>query len=118
MDNLWLKVESIVEKGEIGRFEQFLLLSLFSKSCLLQSRQKASIWGKGLTPHTTNLLMKVLLLIKDKNIVAQGEIAISLAISPFATMISKAVCFVGLKMCRNVGKGEHAMASKLEVSRK
>ena len=37
-------------KGEIARFEQFLLLSLcFSKSCLLQRRQKASIIGKGLT---------------------------------------------------------------------
>ena len=28
MDNLWLKVENIVAKGEIARFEQFLLLSL------------------------------------------------------------------------------------------
>ena len=51
MDNLWLKVENIVSKGEIARFEQFLLLSLFSKSCLLQRRQKASIWGKGLNPN-------------------------------------------------------------------
>ena len=28
MDNLWLKVENIVAKGEIACFEQFLLLSL------------------------------------------------------------------------------------------
>ena len=28
MDNLWHKVENIVAKGEIARFEQFLLLSL------------------------------------------------------------------------------------------
>ena len=28
MDNLWLKVENIVAKGEIARFVQFLLLSL------------------------------------------------------------------------------------------
>ena len=28
MDNLWLKVENIVAKGEIARFEKFLLLSL------------------------------------------------------------------------------------------
>ena len=28
MDNLWLKVENIVAKGEIARFEQFLLLWL------------------------------------------------------------------------------------------
>ena len=38
-----LKVENIVAKGEIARFEQFLLLSLFSKSCLLQRRQIASM---------------------------------------------------------------------------
>ena len=35
MDNLWWKTENIVAKWEIARFEQFLLLSLFSKSCLL-----------------------------------------------------------------------------------
>ena len=41
--------ENIVAKEEITRFEQFLLLSLpFSKSCLLQRRQKASICRKGL----------------------------------------------------------------------
>ena len=28
MDNLWLKMENIVSKGEIARFEQFLVLSL------------------------------------------------------------------------------------------
>ena len=51
MDNLWQKVENIVAKGEIASFVQFLLLSLivFSKRRLLQRRQKASIWGKGLT---------------------------------------------------------------------
>ena len=43
MDNLWLKVENIVAKGEIARF-----VTLFSKSCLLQKHQKTSIWGKGL----------------------------------------------------------------------
>ena len=47
-DNLWLKVENIASKGEIARFEQFLLFTIFSKSRLLQRRQKASIWGKGL----------------------------------------------------------------------
>ena len=49
MDNLWQKLENIVAKGEIARFVQFLLLSLwFLKSRLLQRHQKASIWGKGL----------------------------------------------------------------------
>ena len=43
---LWLKVA----KGEIACFEQFLLLSpCFSKRCLPQRRQKASIWGKSYT---------------------------------------------------------------------
>ena len=36
MDNLWQKVENIVEKGEIARFVQFLLLSLcFQKAVCL-----------------------------------------------------------------------------------
>ena len=35
MDNLWLKLENIVAKGEIARFEQFILLS--------QSFQKADV---------------------------------------------------------------------------
>ena len=42
-------MENIVAKGEIARFEQFLLLSLSLKSRLLQRRQKVSIWGKGLS---------------------------------------------------------------------
>ena len=41
------KVENIVAKGEIARFEQFLLLSQCFKSCLLQ-RHRASVCGKGL----------------------------------------------------------------------
>ena len=45
MDNLWLKVENIVSKGEIARFVQFFLLS----PCF-QRIQKASIWGKRTFP--------------------------------------------------------------------
>ena len=42
-------------KGEIARFEQFLLSSFFfPKSCLLQRRKKASIRGKGLNDKTEN----------------------------------------------------------------
>ena len=38
-----------VAKGEIARFEQFSsFVAMFSKSRLLQRRQKASILGKGL----------------------------------------------------------------------
>ena len=40
--------ENIVAKGEIARFEQFLLLSLWFSKILLHKHQKASIWGKGL----------------------------------------------------------------------
>ena len=44
MDNLWLKLENIVAKGEN---------TMFSKGCLLQRRRKACIWGKGLMPLST-----------------------------------------------------------------
>ena len=45
MDNLWLKVENIVAKGEIARFEQFLLLSL----CFQKGVRKRLYEGKGLS---------------------------------------------------------------------
>ena len=48
MDNLWLKAENIVAKGEIERF-----VTMFSKSCLLQRHQKVPIWGKGLNTCLT-----------------------------------------------------------------
>ena len=41
MDNLWLKVENIVAKGEIARFVQFLLLSLcFQKAVCCRGVRK------------------------------------------------------------------------------
>ena len=41
MDNLWLKVENIVAKGEIACFEQFLLLSLcFQKAVCCRDVKK------------------------------------------------------------------------------
>ena len=48
MDNLWLKVENIVAKGEIAKRAISFFVTMFSKSHLLQRHQKASIWGKGL----------------------------------------------------------------------
>ena len=47
VDNPWLKVENIVAIGEIARAISSFI-TMFSKSRLLQRRQKASIWGKGL----------------------------------------------------------------------
>ena len=48
MDNLWLKVENIVVKGEIARFEQFLLLSLcFQKPICCRGLRKRLHEGKG-----------------------------------------------------------------------
>ena len=48
MDNLWLKVENIVEKEEIARFEQFLLLSLcFHKAVCCGGVSKSLYEGKG-----------------------------------------------------------------------
>ena len=46
MDNLLLKVENIVAKGEIARFEQFLLLSqCFQKA--VRGVRKCLYEGKG-----------------------------------------------------------------------
>ena len=48
MDNLWLKVEDIVEKEEIACFEQFLLLSLcFQKAVCCRGVRKRLYEGKG-----------------------------------------------------------------------
>ena len=47
MDNLWLKVENIVAKGEIACFEQFLLLSLcFQKAFCCRGVRKHLNEGK------------------------------------------------------------------------
>ena len=49
MDNLWLKVENIMAKGEIARFEQLLLLSLcFQKDVCCRGFRKCLYEGKGL----------------------------------------------------------------------
>ena len=48
MDNLGLKVENIVAKGEIACFEQFLLLSLFyQKAVCYRGVRKRLYEGKG-----------------------------------------------------------------------
>ena len=48
MDNLWLKVENIVSKGDIARIEQFLLLSLcFQKAVCCRGVRKRLYEGKG-----------------------------------------------------------------------
>ena len=49
MDNLWLKVENIVAKGEIVCFEQFLLLSLcFQKAAAAEASEsvfmRVKVW--------------------------------------------------------------------------
>ena len=47
MDNLWLKAENIVSKGEIAHFEQFLLLSLcFQKAVCCRGVRKHLYGGK------------------------------------------------------------------------
>ena len=48
MDNLSLKVENIVAKEEIARFEQFILLSLcFQKAVSCRGVRKRLYEGKG-----------------------------------------------------------------------
>ena len=45
IDNLWLKVENIVSKEEIVRFEQFLLLSLcFQKAVCCRAEASESVY--------------------------------------------------------------------------
>ena len=47
MDNLWQRVENIVAKRRNCTFCAISsFVTMFSKSCLLQSHQKASIWGQ------------------------------------------------------------------------
>ena len=48
------RVENIVGKGEIARYEQFLLFpTVFSKRLVSQGRQKVSLCGNGLTLYHT-----------------------------------------------------------------
>ena len=43
------RVENTVEKGEIARYEQFLLFPrCFQKTCSLQTRKNQGLFGKGL----------------------------------------------------------------------
>ena len=58
MDNLWQKVKNIVAKGEIARFEQFLLLSLcFQKPSATEASESVYMRERVNTfPHKTNLL--------------------------------------------------------------
>ena len=67
-DNLWLKVENIVAKGEIACFEQFLLLSLcFQKAVccrgvrkrLYESRVNPFPFATNLQQTTENIFTKI-----------------------------------------------------------
>ena len=42
-------VDNTVGKGEIARYEQFLLFSLCFKRLVLQTRQNQGLFGKGLS---------------------------------------------------------------------
>ena len=49
------RVENMVTKGEIARFEQFLFLTVF-KSCLLQRPQESVYMWKRVKPGTVYIL--------------------------------------------------------------
>ena len=56
MGNLSLKVENIVAKGEIARFEQFLLFSLcFQNAVCCRGVRKRLFEGKGYYFHIYNM---------------------------------------------------------------
>ena len=93
MDDLRLKVENIVTKEKIACFEQFFLFdTIFSKSCLLQRRQKASISEKGLTLSHIYIcrLFVMSQQIKTFENMTNGEIVIS----PFTTIFSLYICIL------------------------
>ena len=63
------KVENIVAKGEIARFEQFLLLSLcFQKSVCCRSDRKRLYEGKGKLPKTKCIIESKVKYCWEKNI--------------------------------------------------
>ena len=63
MDNWWLKVGNIVAKGEIARFEQFLLLvTMFSKSRLLHAEASESVHIRERVNVYVNFELTILLL--------------------------------------------------------
>ena len=46
-------VENIVGKGEIARYEQFLLFSQWFQNLLVLTGQNEYLWSKGLMPFST-----------------------------------------------------------------
>ena len=93
MDILWLKVENIVAKGKIARFEQFLLLSLcFQKVvCCSGVSQKASLWGKGLS-SSTNIFFTVFRMLGPDMLTPKPSMNIhSLAHTHIAKLTAKGV---------------------------
>ena len=59
-------VENTVGKGEIARYEQFLLFSFFLKGIVLQTHKNQGLLGKGLTvgeSQTYSSLISLLLLV-------------------------------------------------------
>ena len=94
--------------------------TMFSKSCLLQRRQKACIWGKGLRemladdfdsmfgkPWQIPLDEGILGIITWRKNSKHGrwKNCSFWAISPFVTMFSKVVCYRSVRKCLYVGKG-------------
>ena len=55
-EHILSKIENIVAKGEIAGIEQFLLLSLFSKSCLLHLYEEKVKTSEGKRDPFTDML--------------------------------------------------------------
>ena len=60
MDNLWLKVENIVAKGEIARFEQFLLLSLCFQKAVCSNSSESVYMRERVKCKCHNMIMYIL----------------------------------------------------------
>ena len=59
-ENSLEQVENTVGKGEIVRYEQFLLFPVFSKDLYLQTRKNQGLFGKGLILYKTTKLLTCL----------------------------------------------------------
>ena len=72
---LFKPVENTVGKGEIARYEQFLLFSQCFQKAFSQGRQKVSLCENGLIDHHTMMHFDTLKIYNCGNIVRKGEIA-------------------------------------------
>ena len=63
--NLSKRVENTVGKGEIARYEQFLLFHSVFKNLVLQTHKNPGLFGKGLIPVFGRILLSSVVKVSD-----------------------------------------------------